>query len=65
MEVGQEMCDRFEEGRAVQFLASLERGPDFGNLDCIPKMKTKAAKGKSLVEIADEEEKKPKQSDSD
>lgn len=65
MEVGRELCDQFEEGRAVQFLASLEGDPDFGNLDCIPKMKTEAAKGKALVDIDGEEVKKPNQRDSD
>ncbi|XP_059071860.1 glycine-rich protein 2-like [Cryptomeria japonica] len=33
MEVGRELWDRFEEGRAVQFLASLEGDLDFENLD--------------------------------
>lgn len=36
-------------------LASLEGDPDFGSLECIPKMKNEDAKGKALADIADEE----------
>lgn len=47
MEVGRELRDRAEEGRATELQASLEGDPDFGCLNCIPKMKAEVAKGKA------------------
>lgn len=47
MKVGRDLRDRFEEGWAIQLLASLEGDPDFECLDCIPRMKGEAAKGKA------------------